>query len=295
MHSMKKSVYIILLNYNGWKDTIECVKSLSVVKGVDTRIVVVDNHSTDDSVEHLKSLDDQIILIRARENNGFSAGNNLGIRYAIGHNADYVLLLNNDTVAEQDFVTPLVEYASSHRDCGCISSRIYYFRDRNKIWYDGGTFHPYTCRAEHYRFNENGSPITGIHEAGFISGCCMLIPASVIRNAGYMDERYFLYVEDAEYSLRIQKAGYKLYWDADHFFYHKVSASTGKSNMAEYYEIRNRYLLAKQYLTVFQRISMRLYNVIFYAHKIRTKQYDLRIVEKAILDAKHKNLGKQKI
>ena len=290
-------MYIILLNYNGWKDTVECVKSLAVIKGTDTHIVVVDNCSTDDSVEKLKAeLPDEVTLLQADENNGFSAGNNIGIRYALKNQADYVLLLNNDTVTDQDFLTPLVEFASRTPDCGCISSRIYYYYDKNKIWFDGGAFHPYNCRAEHYRFNEDGSTVTGIHEATFISGCCMLIPATVIRKIGLMDERYFLYVEDTEYSLRIQKAGYKLYWDADHHFYHKVSASTGnKSKLSQYYEIRNRYLIAEQYLTRSQRFSMRIYNCIFYTYKILVKKYDRRILHKAIKDAANEHVGKQRI
>ena len=294
---MDKKVYIILLNYNGWKDTVECVKSLAVIKGTDTHIVVVDNCSTDDSVERLKTeLADEVTLLLADENNGFSAGNNIGIRYALKNQADYVLLLNNDTVTDQDFLTPLVEFASRTPDCGCISSRIYYYYEKNKIWYDGGAFHPYNCRAEHYRFDEDGSTVTGIHEATFISGCCMLIPATVIRKIGLMDERYFLYVEDTEYSLRIQKAGYKLYWDADHHFYHKVSASTGnKSKLSQYYEIRNRYLIAEQYLTRLQRFSMKIYNCIFYTHKILVKKYDRRILHKAIKDAANENVGKQRI
>lgn len=144
---MDKKVYIILLNYNGWKDTVECVKSLAVIKGTDTHIVVVDNCSTDDSVEKLKAeLPDEVTLLQADENNGFSAGNNIGIRYALKNQADYVLLLNNDTVTDQDFLTPLVEFASRTPDCGCISSRIYYYYDKNKIWFDGGAFHPYNCK-----------------------------------------------------------------------------------------------------------------------------------------------------
>ena len=292
---MDKKVYIILLNYNGWKDTVECVKSLAVIKGTDTHIVVVDNCSTDDSVERLKTeLADEVTLLLADENNGFSAGNNIGIRYALKNQADYVLLLNNDTVTDQDFLTPLVEFASRTPDCGCISSRIYYYYDKNKIWFDGGAFHPYNCRAEHYRFDEDGSTVTGIHEATFISGCCMLIPATVIRKIGLMDERYFLYVEDTEYSLRIQKVGYKLYWDADHHIYHKVSASTGnKSKLSQYYEIRNRLLLSKDYLLARDRFSMHLYNIIFYAYKLATKKYDLKTLQRALSDFNKGTFGKQ--
>ena len=291
---MKEKVFIVLLNYNGYKDTIECVNSLEKIITDNIKIIVVDNKSTDNSIEEIeKNINDKIILLRAEANDGFSAGNNIGIKYALENNADYVLLLNNDTIIEEDFLTPLVSFSNENKDCGCISCRIYYNAERNKIWFDGGDFNPLICRAKHYRFNEEKSDINGINEAGFISGCCMLIPTEVIKNIGFMDERYFLYVEDTEYSLRIKKGGYKLYWDSDHKIYHKVSSTTKNiSNMVQFYEIRNRLLLRDTYLNTFEKITTGIYNLFFYTYKVITRKFNLGIIKKAHLYNKKKLYGK---
>ena len=277
---MKKKVYIVLLNYNGFQDTIECVNSIKkTIKRDDYSIIVVDNKSTDDSIRIMeKELKKDIILIKSDCNNGFSAGNNIGIQYALDNGADYVMLLNNDTIVEEDVLTPMLNFAKNNTKCGCISCRICYNNERNKIWYDGGFFNPLNCRAKHYRFNKESSQIKGINEATFITGCCMLIPTEVINKVGLMDERYFLYVEDTEYCLRIRKHEYKLYWDADHKIYHKVSSSTKKiSELSQFYEIRNRLLLRDTYLNFIQKITMAIYNIVFYPYKVITKKYSLSI------------------
>lgn len=292
---MNNKTYIILVNYNSWKETLDCVKSLSFLDPNTVGIIVVDNCSTNDSLMQLRNgLPVSVKIIPSEINNGFSAGNNIGIRYALKHNAKYVLLLNNDTVADEDFLSPLIKYADNHPKCGCISPRIYFYYDKSKIWYDGGTFHPFSCRAEHYRYEQYNSDITGINEAKFISGCCMLIPLHVINEIGLMDEEYFLYVEDTEYCLRISKAGYKMYWDADHHIFHKVSSSTGKKSMlSQYYEIRNRILLSKKYLSLLQRITMKFYDLFFYTHKVISNQYDRKVLCKAMYDGSHGVKGKQ--
>lgn len=294
MKDKSANVYIILLNYNNWKDTVECIESLQVIRNLKFHIIVVDNKSTDNSiVEFNKRLPASIKLIEAQENKGFSAGNNIGIRYAIQNNADYILLLNNDTLADMDFLTPLISFAQDTPNLGCISSRIYYNDNRNQIWYDGGDFNAYICRAIHRRYNSIGSSITGIQVAGFVTGCCMLIPRDVIKQVGYLDENYFLYVEDTEYSLRLRKHGFELYWNADCYIYHKVSASTNKiSRLTNYYEIRNRLLLKQTYLNWLQKIVTGLYNVPFYSYKLLSKKYDIVTFRKAISDHRNNNYGR---
>lgn len=289
-----KNIYIILLNFNGWQDTLECIQSLNVISEVHYTIIVVDNNSTNDSVMQLrKLLPEKVILLESKENNGFSAGNNIGLKYAMEQGAKYVLLLNNDTLADEDFLSPMFEFVEKTSDCGCISSRIYYNTEHSRIWYDGGNFNYFICRAKHFRFNKLDSSIKGIHETGFISGCCMLIPCEVINKIGLMDERYFLYVEDTEYSLRIRSYGYKLYWDADHHIYHKVSASTKNiSKTSQYYEIRNRLMLKNAYLNSSQKITTAFYNIIFYAYKILSKKYDLNSFWRAIKDHRNRRYGK---
>lgn len=292
---MKPQLFIILLNYNGWKDTVECVRSIRASCKKKYTIVVVDNKSTNNSVEILqREIGDEIVLLKAQSNKGFSAGNNIGIKYALSNGAEYVLLLNNDTIVKNDFFDDLLEFAQNNSQLGCISSRIYYYENKDKIWYDGGDFNYHTGRAIHYRFNEISSDIHGVNEAGFVSGCFMLIPIPVIQQIGFMDERYFLYVEDTEYSLRIKKAGYKLYWNAEHCIYHKVNSSTKKlSNTIQYYEIRNRLLLCDTYLTKMQLFEMKIYNIIFYTYKIMRGVYSITALKEAYRDWKNNNFGKK--
>ncbi len=290
---MGNKVYIILINYNGYNDTIECVDSLKVITQTKFKIIVVDNKSTDNSFERLKrNLDKDVILIEAESNNGFSAGNNIGIKYAMEHGAKYVLLLNNDTIINEDFLTPMLEFSKKNNNCGCISCRINYNDERNKIWYDGGNFNYYFCRTDHNNFNKEYSKYTGFNETKFVSGCCMLLPINVIEKIGLMDERYFLYVEDTEYCLRIKQNGYKLYWDSNHKIYHKVSSSTKYiSRAAQFYEIRNRLLLKKTYLNPFQKITSFIYDIVFYSYKLITRKYDFSILIKAISYYKKRKYG----
>lgn len=292
---MNRKVFIILLNYNGWKVTLDCVKSLNAITSVEKTIVIVDNKSTDNSLAELKkNQNNSIVILEAESNRGFSAGNNIGIQYALNNGADYVLLLNNDTIVQEDFLLSMVEFSEEHPECGCSSCRIYYYTEQNKIWYDGGDFNYNNGRAVHYRFNETKTNVKGINEAGFISGCCMFIPAKVIKKVGLMDEDYFLYVEDTEYSLRIKQAGYKLYWNADEFIFHKVSSSTKKlSKDVQYYEIRNRMLLCKTYLSKIQQLKVHLYNIVFYSYKVIKGVYSMESICSAYQDFRKHKFGKR--
>ena len=147
-------IAIILVNYNGAEDTIDCIKSLSRIKNVEYEIVVVDNKSTDDSILKLKDFQkiSKFILIEADCNKGFSAGNNIGIRYEA--NADYYLLLNNDTVVEPDFLNKLIYEIKENPRCGATISKILYYSQPDTIWYAGGSFNRKTARSEHYHFNQ---------------------------------------------------------------------------------------------------------------------------------------------
>ena len=293
---MNSLVYIIIINYNGYEDTIECVKSIKKnIKEDYYKIIIVDNKSTNDSVQILKKeLKKDVKLIESSINGGFSYGNNLGIKYAKKCGAKYVLLLNNDTIIANDFLMPIIDFANKHKDCGCITPRINYYYDKNIIWYDGGDFNHYTCRADHININKKEGKTNGIKETNFISGCCMLIPLEVIRKIGLMDERYFLYVEDTEYSLRIKTNGYKLYYDSTHKIYHKVNASTKKiSENTQFYEIRNRLLLKDTYLNNIQKMTTCIYNIIFYTYKVFTKKYSINIIKEAQKANKDKKYGER--
>ena len=224
-------IYVILLNYNGSEDTIECVKSIvENEKKIEYEIVVVDNKSTDDSVSKLRQLSN-ITFIESNENGGFAKGNNIGIEYSIKQGAEYILLLNNDTVIEKNAISILEDCLDQHKDVGIIGSRIMYFENKNLINYCGGklnwlkatTIHEgykkeYIQQKENFKYTE------------FITGCCMLIRKEVIQKIGYLPEEYFMYYEDTDYCMKAQENGFKLAVCTDSVIYHKVSVSSGGEN-----------------------------------------------------------------
>ena len=139
-------VFVILVNYNGCKDTLECINSLLKVKYSKMKIIVVDNASSDESVSELKKYDEKITLMISPANGGFSKGNNIGIKYALKEGADYILLLNNDTIVDENFLNPLLDTAAEYKNTAVVSSKIYYESDHEKIWFAGGSFNKVTGR-----------------------------------------------------------------------------------------------------------------------------------------------------
>lgn len=266
-------VAIILVNYNGADDTIDCIKSLSEIKGIEYEIVVVDNCSSDDSVAKLEQSQEiyTFTLLQAEFNNGFSSGNNIGIEYA--KNADYYLLLNNDTVVEPDFLKKLIEEFQENPKCGATISKILYYSQPDMIWYAGGNFNPKTARSEHYHFNKKNNINDALpKKVTFASGCCLCISKELIERIGLLNEDFFLYEEDAEFCYRITEAGFEIIYVPDSIIYHKVSASTGQgSPMSQYYTVRNKYSLIRMHF-----IGMNKLIAYFYC----TAQFLFRCIKK---------------
>ena len=244
-----RMIYVVLVNYNGTKDTIECIESLKESNYREFQIIVVDNCSSDNSVDVLKQYQkkEDFILVPLHSNNGFSAGNNIGIRYAISQDADFIWLLNNDTLVEPDTMDNLLNPFINHSLCGATTAKIFYENDRKRIWYAGGSINDKTSRTEHWRIdeidNDKNEPLTSVT---FSSGCCIFLSREAVERAGLMDESYFLYEEDAEYCIRIRKAGFEIIYNPEAVVYHKVSSSTGESSpLKQYYSVRNRYSLIR--------------------------------------------------
>ena len=263
---VKSMVAIVLVNFNGADDTIECISSLESLIYKDYQIIVVDNCSTDDSPGKLKvaQQNHRFILLTSQENRGFSAGNNIGIKYAQEHNVDYYWLLNNDTLVEPDTLDQLLEGFSNNSACGVTTGKIYYEKNRSVIWYAGGSMNPHTARTEHWSYGkEDEDEATYPQKVTFVTGCCMCISSQVIDKIGMLDESYFLYEEDAEYSFRICEAGFDIVYIPDAVIYHKVSASTGQASpLSQYYTIRNKYRLIHQHFKGINKWIAYLYSTL---------------------------------
>lgn len=197
-------VFIIILNYNG-KDVLKnCLASVFKLDFPNLEVVVVDNNSTDGSLEFAKANFSKAIFIKNEENLGYAAGNNVGIRFALERLADYVLLLNNDTEVEKDFLAHLVAVAEKEKKSGLLSPVIFNGRDKT-VWFSGGTVNWLRMKAKHNQKIRTED----YYATGFVSGCALLVKAAVFKAIGLLDEDYFLYWEDVDFSVRARRAGFE--------------------------------------------------------------------------------------
>jgi GT2 family glycosyltransferase len=254
---MKKNpnglISVILVNYNGYKDTVECVKSILKSNYDNFNIIIVENGSEDYlKIKNDSFLNENCTVLSSKENLGFSGGNNLAINYAKEHfSPDYYFLLNNDTIIESDAIEKLVDVYRYNCDVGIVTGKILYYSMKDTIWSAGGKFDFRTGIADQPDLGKKDSTdYDRVNETTFCTGCVMLIPSYVVRKVGLLRDDYFLYAEDTDYCCRIMNAGYKLYYTGYAKIYHKVSASTGKSSdLSQYYNVRNNLYIIKRFCT----------------------------------------------
>lgn len=222
---MKKypKVFIIVLNYNGRKVIKKCLSSVFKIDYPNLEVVFVDNNSTDGSLEMAKTNFSKATFIKNEENLGFAAGNNVGIRYALERMADYVLVLNNDTEVEKDFLTKMVEAAEKDEKIGILSPVIFQ-GDTKEVWFSGGIIKWLRMKSMHLDKVQTEDS----YETDFVTGCSMLVKASVFKEIGLFDEDYFLYWEDADLSFRAKKAGFKNVVVSGSWVYHYERSSKHK-------------------------------------------------------------------
>lgn len=241
-------VYIIILNWNQADLTLACLASLVDTTYPNTRIILVDNGSTDDSLTRIRTHYPDLQIIENGENLGYSPANNRGIEYAMAQGADFVLLLNNDTIVAADFLEPLIEVAKSHPDIGVVSPKIYYFDQPERIWYAGGYIDWKTGLTAHFRTGQIDADEqdSAAQEVNFVSGCAMCVRRSVVEKVGLLDTRFFVYYEDTDWCARITRAGYRCMYVPQSRIWHKVSASIGDASpKSAYYLARNEILFLR--------------------------------------------------
>ena len=236
-------VAIVILTWNGREDTLDCLESLQVLEYPRVTTVVVDNASTDGTAEAVSERYPDVELVASPTNRGFSGGNNLGLRRAMDLGAEYVLLLNNDTLVDPPFLHELVREARRRPDAGALCPIVYYADPPDLIWYAGAEFDPrrgHNGRQTGYRERDRGQ-YAEVREISRASGAAMLVPRPVLERVGLLDEEFFFHIEDVEWSLRIQEAGHRIYFVPRSRVCHKVSGvSVGENSPTiAYYAMRN--------------------------------------------------------
>ena len=247
---MGKKISVILINYNGKKYNDACITSiLNSTIAECIQIVVVDNASTDDSLAALRDRwggSEQVHILALDDNYGFSKANNEGIRWAMEQGIDYYLLLNNDTEIEPDTVERMMRCGQETK--GIVVPKILYADRKNVIWCAGGTFTPVIKKTIQSGLNQtdNGQfDVSG--ECRFANGCALLLSRRIVEKTGLLDERFFLYYEDVEYSMRAERNDIGIYYCAEAVVYHKVNGSTGGNEKpANAYYITRNWLLCNR-------------------------------------------------
>jgi len=239
-------VFIIILNWNGLKDTLECLESVYKLDYPNFEVIVVDNGSADNSLTVIRENYRQVMMIESKENLGYTGGNNVGMSYAMQNGADYMWLLNNDTIVEADTLSKLVSTAESSPEVGIISPIIYYYDQPDKIQFWGDYLDWKKFEVLKVENLESWDDINEMHGKTIsLWGTALLIKRDIIEKLGYLNSKYFAYHEDCEYSIRVAKAGYKCIIEPEAKLYHKDSRSTGsrKTPFQVYFRVRNYYFL----------------------------------------------------
>lgn len=235
---------IITVNYNGLKDTCELIATIPVRE--DVEVIVVDNHSVNDEASAIEAQFPHVVVIRSQENLGFAGGNNLGIQAATG---DYLFLVNNDTLFLDFSVEALIRRLNSSPRIGVVCPKIRFSWGSQPIQFTGYTpLSPVTMRNRSIGYGEQDQgQYDQPRRTPYAHGAAMMLKREVIEKAGLMPECYFLYYEELDWSVRIVRAGYEIWYDPGCTIYHKESQTTGQNSpLRAYYITRNRLLFVSR-------------------------------------------------
>lgn len=253
-------IAVVILNWNGRDDTLACLESVKKIAYPDFRVIVVDNGSADNSVDAIRTAFPEVELIETGANLGFSGGNNVGIKRALELGADYVLLLNNDTVVDPGLLDAFVAAARRFPAAGVFSAKIYFHAEPNRIWYAGARWNSSAARFKQVGEGvlDDGLSFSTICETDYACGCAFFVPAARLREIGLLDDDFFLYFEETDWCYRAHKAGYPSIYVPEAKLWHKVSVSFGGegSPLALYFQTRNRLLWARRHAALPRRLGV---------------------------------------
>ncbi|EKE19478.1 MAG: glycosyl transferase family protein [uncultured bacterium] len=245
-------IFVIILNFNGLATLPNCLSSVFQSDYPNFEVIVVDNDSKDGSFEQARQQFSRVHFIKNSSNIGFAKGNNIGIRYALEKFADYVFVLNNDTVIEKNALSLLEKTAAANSKAGIISPLI--SDSNNETWFAGGVVNWKEMKNTHlhHAISKNA------YSTEYVSGCAMFIKKDVFKKIGLFDERFFLYYEDADFSLRTRKASFDLLVEPAAKVKH-LEQSISANSLKTYWLVLSGLLFFKIHASLSQKIWMFLY------------------------------------
>nr|MBI5455870.1 glycosyltransferase family 2 protein [Candidatus Levybacteria bacterium] len=298
------SIFVSIINYNGNKDTLSCLKSLEELKteGFSLEVVVVDNGSKEVfEADKNEFKNFKLHILKSDKNLGFSGGQNLGIKYSLGKKADYVVVLNNDVLIDKNLILELLNTFDIKKDVGLVCPKIYFakgyefHKDRYKendlgkvFWYAGGTMDWQNVIGSHRGVDEiDNGQYDDLVKTDFITGCCVMITKEVFENIGFFDDKYFLYYEDNDLCQRAKKGGFECYYQPKAILWHLNAGSSGGSGsiLHDYFITRNRLLFGFKYASLRARTAL-------FKEALRLLIFGRKWQKRGVFDYFSNNLGK---
>lgn len=252
-------VGIVILNFNGLKDTLSCLQSVSEIDYSPFEVILVDNGSREDPTIWVRNNFEKVIIIRNEQNFGFAEGSNIGIKKALELNCDLILLLNNDTIVDRNILTAFLKAKISKPEGGIFGGKIVRYDDPNIIDHIGGMWN--RKMADFVSLGTNQPIDFPLHNmmkrVDYVCGCAMLITKEVIEKIGFLEKDFFLLWEETDFCYRAKKKDFEIWTVPKALIRHKVSASfTGGSIHSDYYWWRNRLLWIRRNLSTEEKIKI---------------------------------------
>ncbi len=271
---MSNKVAIILVNWNGYALTKDCIQSIQQSGSSNYQIVVVDNGSSDGSASMLQNDFPSIHIIASAVNLGFTGGNNLAMQWAIEQGFEYSFLLNNDTFVGPSFLEPLLSYMETYPNTGAVQPRICFAHNPSLIWNAGTKYFPWLGITKTIGYGKKDGSIYGIEKPlDWISGCAFFIRNKVLVQTGFFDPAFFTYYEDVDLSFKILNSGFNLHYIPSSIIYH-IAGMSGKTitkgkegflhATVHYHNLRNRIWIWRRYAKFWQWPSILAYHFFYF-------------------------------
>ncbi len=252
--SKPAKVIILLLNWNGKADTLECLASLQKLTYPHFQVLIVDNGSNDDSVAVIRAKHPDIPILETNENLGFAGGNNVGIEWALRHLAEWILLLNNDTIVAPDLIEAFLSAAQEHPKAKILGAKILRYDHPKTIEHLGGFWNPHIAEFHCPEAGQTDHPYFNMQKADYVCGAALFMHRSVPETIGLLEPNFFLLWEETDFCCRSRKAGLEVWTAPDARVWHKGSSSFvgGKPHMY-YFWWRSRLLWIERNCSVQER------------------------------------------